>query len=54
MQKLGFGTLTHLNFIYVVVVCNLLKKYLDLYKYQFTLLTWLSSFQAFYMEGLCF
>lgn len=47
MRKLGFGTLTHLNFIYMVVVCNLLKKYLDLYKYQFTLLTWLSSFKHF-------
>lgn len=50
IRKFGFGTLTHLNFIYVVVVCDLLKNYLDLYKYQFTLLTWLSSSQAFYME----
>lgn len=38
-QKHGLGTLTHLNFIYRVLVCNFLKNYLDLYKYQFTLLT---------------
>lgn len=39
IQKHGLGMLTHLNFIYRVLVYNFLKNYLDLYKYQFTLLT---------------